>query len=389
MKKLRAGALVVGYENGFLRRIMYGETEVLRMIYFASRDHNWNTLNHEVQNEVISEGDHSFEITYDCKHREGTEVVIEWKVRISGAADGTISFKITGSPVRSFRKNRVGFCLLHPRSIAGSGCRIIDPEGKAHDTAFPEVIARDNPFTRVQSMEWSAAETPFRVDFEGDVFETEDQRNWGDASFKTFCTPLDRPFPVEIDAGGAIAQQIIFKPLHPLGSVGHSTKRVELFPSAFAGFMPWVGINAPASATDKLSDAAVVLLRALRLHHYRLDLSPSEPDWVSAFSSGYETAYGLGLPLEVALHLSENFAEEIEAFSVLCQQNNVRLRTVMLMRKDAHITDQRVTSLIPGLKVLFRNVAFGVGTNHNFTEINRNPIDATHADFICFAMDPQ
>ena len=29
----------------------------------------------------------------------------------------------------------------------------------------------------------------------GDVFEMEDQRNWTDASFKTYCTPLRQPFP--------------------------------------------------------------------------------------------------------------------------------------------------------------------------------------------------
>ncbi|HEX8488557.1 MAG TPA: hypothetical protein VF642_08445, partial [Propionibacteriaceae bacterium] len=41
---------------------------------------------------------------------------------------------------------------------------------------------------------------------EGDVFETEDQRNWTDASFKTYSTPLDLPFPVDVRVGEQVRQ---------------------------------------------------------------------------------------------------------------------------------------------------------------------------------------
>jgi len=40
------------------------------------------------------------------------------------------------------------------------------------------------------------------ISFEGDVFETEDQRNWTDASFKTYCPPLRLPYPRPFEAGG-------------------------------------------------------------------------------------------------------------------------------------------------------------------------------------------
>ena len=39
------------------------------------------------------------------------------------------------------------------------------------------------------------------VRMEGETFETEDQRNWSDASFKTYGTPLHLPFPVEVAEG--------------------------------------------------------------------------------------------------------------------------------------------------------------------------------------------
>jgi hypothetical protein len=55
------------------------------------------------------------------------------------------------------------------------------------------------------------AGTAFRLSFIGDVFETEDQRNWTDASFKTYSTPLSRPFPVSVAAGTVVRQSVLLE----------------------------------------------------------------------------------------------------------------------------------------------------------------------------------
>ena len=39
--------------------------------------------------------------------------------------------------------------------------------------------------------------------FEGDLFEMEDQRNWTDASFKTYCTPAGARLPPSMPAPGS------------------------------------------------------------------------------------------------------------------------------------------------------------------------------------------
>jgi hypothetical protein len=46
------------------------------------------------------------------------------------------------------------------------------------------------------------------LQFTGDLFELEDQRNWGDASFKTYCTPLRSGFPRTVKAGTTISQSV-------------------------------------------------------------------------------------------------------------------------------------------------------------------------------------
>src|SRR3989337_2074730 len=102
METLHAGPISVKYDNGFLRRISCGETEVLRMIYFALRDHNWNTLKSVIENESISINEKDFEITYDCFHIDGGVNVMKWKGKIEGKSDGTILFEIHGVALENF-----------------------------------------------------------------------------------------------------------------------------------------------------------------------------------------------------------------------------------------------------------------------------------------------
>jgi hypothetical protein len=49
------------------------------------------------------------------------------------------------------------------------------------------------------------------LSFDGDLFELEDQRNWGDASFKTYCTPLLLGFPHQARKGVGIMQSVTIR----------------------------------------------------------------------------------------------------------------------------------------------------------------------------------
>ena len=388
MKLLKAGPLRIGYENGFLRRISYGDAEILRMIYFALRDHNWNTLVSQIENEVIYTNGTQFEITYDCFHIDGGVAVMQWKAGIKGRHDGRIVFEIEGKVNENFRRNRAGFCILHPLDIIGQDCTICHPDGSKSTVAFPRDVAAENPFKNIQAMTWMPAGVPFELTFEGDIFETEDQRNWGDASFKTFCTPLDKPFPVELKKGASVFQRITFRPLRTLEPVGAKPSGITLKDTGKIGKLPTIGIGA-STDTQILPETAVSLLKALRFHHYRANAYPGRENWVSDFSRDCENAYALGLPLEVALYISEPSGDELDAFVVVCQQNRVKLRKVLLLPANGLVTDQRVIDEIPRLKEALPNVAFGAGTNYNFNEINKNRFQAEKVDFISFSADPQ
>ena len=89
---LKAGVFSIGYANGFIRHIHYGEVEVIRSIYMALRDQNWFTYEHTIENETIDDHEDHFEIQYDCYYTLNDVRIFQWHVQIVGTADSTVTF---------------------------------------------------------------------------------------------------------------------------------------------------------------------------------------------------------------------------------------------------------------------------------------------------------
>lgn len=386
---LQAGTFRILYRNGFLRQISHDNTEVLRMVYYALRDQNWGTFALKIEDEKIESQENSFRVAYTSYNiNENHEVLFEWKVVIKGDKDGEITFEIAGKALQDVLKNRAGFCVLHPiEGVASQPLTIVHDDGSETLASFPRYIAAEDPFLNIRSLRWLAAnEGEYQLDFEGDIFQTEDQRNWGDASYKTFCTPLSQPCPVQLRQGDTVWQRVIFRAVSMSNNTQrHDNKHKEI--NEPLGFS--LGIGASEEVTS-LSSQSVALLQSLHLSHYRIDLTPAaSTDWISTFSNHCENAALLNLPLEIALTLWENYEEELAIFVGLCQQNRLKISNIMLFSSQSLSTSQALIDQIPSLKQSLRNVKIGVGTNYNFTELNRNRFEAGEADFITFSYHPQ
>lgn len=89
---------------------------------------------------------------------------------------------------------------------------ITRPDKTTYTAAFPDLISPYQPFTEIKKMICEIKEgIKIALSFEGDTFETEDQRNWSDSSFKTYSTPLNISFPVTINKGDHIEQKVQMK----------------------------------------------------------------------------------------------------------------------------------------------------------------------------------
>ena len=205
---LRAGPLALVYEEGDLRYIKLGEREIIRRLYAAVRDRNWGTLPPLLSNVQMDRGPDSFRISYDVENKQG-DIDFFWHGTITGDAQGTITFTMAGEARSTFMRNRLGFCLLHPMGCAGTACQIEHVDGMVEENVFPRYIAPQliidgkinpvHPFSEMQAISHEVVPGVWaEVRFAGDIFEMEDQRNWTDASYKTYGTPLRLPFPVEV-----------------------------------------------------------------------------------------------------------------------------------------------------------------------------------------------
>ncbi len=113
----------------------------------------------------------------------------------------------------------------------------------------PSRIDAYQPFFQVRALKHEFAPGAFvTVRLEGETFEMEDQRNWSDASFKTYPRPIGLPWPFEIAAGTRLAQTVslTIEGSPPAEARAAAEGEVEVTLGAPVGTMPRIGIEIPA-----------------------------------------------------------------------------------------------------------------------------------------------
>src|SRR5207253_10216802 len=162
----------------------------------------------------VREETERFSVTWRQRHRAG-EIDFSWTGEIEGRADGTLVYAMLGEAASDFAYNRIGICVLHPSEAAGSPYRARTPDGEITGGLSREIGPQRivdgviHPlFPSYDELELEQDGVRLRFVFEGDLFEMEDQRNWTDASFKTYSTPLGLGFPHHARAGQRIEQRV-------------------------------------------------------------------------------------------------------------------------------------------------------------------------------------
>lgn len=194
-----------------LADLTYDGEPVLRAIRFVTRDHDWRTADDTVLARTQPSGTGTGgRLRIEASSRyDGTEVL---RYVLEVTVDGpTLHVDAVATTTAPFRRNRIGLVVLHPPALAGVPFTARHPSGSVTGSAFPTWIAPHQPATDLSGLDWSTGRVALTLDLAGDVFETEDQRNWTDASFKTYSTPLSEPFPVALDAGSVVHQSLTLR----------------------------------------------------------------------------------------------------------------------------------------------------------------------------------
>lgn len=387
--ELHAGALTALFEAGGLRYIRYGGLEVLRGVYSALRDRNWGTVLPRLSPARLRHHAHGLEIEFEAIYQEG-EIDFAARYRLEFHANG-FSFGFIGQARRGFYRNRLGFCVLHPMSAAGAACRIEHGDGSVDEARFPLHIAAEQPvppFSEIRAMEHQVAPDLWaRLEFFGDLFDTEDQRNWGDASFKTFCTPLRMPFPVRLEAGERVEQRVELRLRGSPPAPGIQVAEKTLQLGSSRSRVPFLGTEV-ASHDRSLSPGEIQRLRALGLSHLRVSLDCAEP-FGERLRRAVEQSRQLGLGLEVAVRTAEPPEGALEALASALSQD--RAEVVRLLVYPYRVREAEHRPYLEAARKALGGLGkpiFG-GTDADFFFLNTYPVPPEAVDGLAFALNPQ
>jgi D-apionolactonase len=362
--------------------IEYRGRPVLRAIRVVVRDHDWRTLSPVVESVTHSRDAETLDKTlairfigFGCEYRADLTVQ---------ASVDDLHVAFDGVATEDFRSNRIGLVVLHRPDDAGRDMTITSPDHTETHGAFPTDISPHQPFVDIAAMSWERDGTAFRLDFSGDVFETEDQRNWTDASFKTYSTPLSRPFPVSIHAGHQIHQSVRLSaaPSTPVTttSVRPSAPEVLTVGKDVRGRVPALGTSASTS---------VIKLPSLPgLEALIVEVSGRDPAAAAELlAHASRQAVELGSPLDVRI-IAATAADILPVMGLLPLANVISIGT---FSSQGHVTEPELWEqlLTEASRLGFAGTLLS-GARSHFTELNRRRDSIRpEADAITYSITPQ
>jgi hypothetical protein len=392
-RRFRVGPLSAVLDRGNLRDIRIAGREAVRGIAFLVRDRNWGTYDAALSNLMIDERSEAFVVSYTAACKDGAQE-LRYDVSIEGRADGTLTFEATLTPLTDFATCRAGFVVLHPLDgVAGQPVEIEHTDGSIEKARFPDVIAPAQPFFDMRALTHEVRPgLRARVDLLGDTFEMEDQRNWTDASFKTYVRPLALPYPYTLLAGVPIKQAVklsIAGPYAPApASVANDVITLRLG-NTLAAVMPRIGLGLdPRQLEDAARAVASWNKVGVQVLVVRVDLRDCGSEVFGRLRALGE-ASGAALVLEVVVPCGRAVRDELEELAAFVKDAGLAL-SGLAVSPASHLKDlgdglpdvPALEDLYVAARAAFPGVPVGGGTFAYFTELNRTRPPAQLLDFV-------
>jgi D-apionolactonase len=372
-----AGPVALLIADGDMRRLQFGGVEVLRRLSYPIRDEDWGTAATLTVSETIQETGAGLGYTRAFGSADGA-LTGRFRLDAEGADGGaTVKAQLEITALRDVRVSRCGFTLLHPiADVRGEPLTVSHPDGTKTRTTFPGLIRPDQPARAITGLTHVVGGVSVDIGLNGDVFEMEDQRNWSDASFKTYCRPLSLPRPYVLAAGEVVRQEIRI-------TLSGNPAAMALVRAATAARMPEMALaHEPgiswAAGVRGLEGMALLL---------RVRADATRDALARAVSAAGQVT------LEMVLPKAADAAEGLAGLARTCAAAGlapVRVVGVLEAYLASHQPEgpwpegPRPDDLAAVLAQAFPGAEVGAGSLTNFTELNRCRPDMRAAKFLTF-----
>ena len=215
-----------------VRYVRWAGQEIIRRIFVTLRDRQWQEVPPSAWSCRATRKDDSLQLDLSARH-EAEGMQFAWQgVFAVNTRTPEISFTLTGTVPDEMIVNRLGLVVLHPTDgLVGGSAAAAGPSGQQtielNERIHPQPIVNSLPTG--MSAPFTTLTTTFandrwvRFDFSGVLFEIEDQRNFGDTSFKSYCPPLALGFPRVLQPGTEIRHSMTCHVPEAFGTVSPGT----------------------------------------------------------------------------------------------------------------------------------------------------------------------
>ena len=385
LRRITKGPLTFLYSDAAIRQIEWHNTEVIRAIAWPIRDTSWGTYSPEILDANLIETDDMVSGRLIQTVDDGK---LECELYFEASSDGSIFAKVTMTPtLGNFTTNRAGLTVLHPiKGLAGEAVSVRHSDSGLKHVRFPKQISPDQPIKDIAGLGYSVDSTKVQIDFAGEVFEMEDQRNWSDASYKTYCVPLAHPFTYAIDRPIVQSVKIKIAGEQRTSHKAASEKRIDVIPTRSKApdiglaFEAGWGVGPQNAETITQCGASHLLVRA-------------GASGTAVFSEAKALAEGLDAKVDLEVILDDcDDASELLALAAKNAQRQGLGPTRVIALPNAYLDSHQPSDEWPNgptpndiaelTRQAFPGALVGGGMLTNFTELNRCRPNSDVCDFI-------
>lgn len=385
-EKMQVGALSFLLSEHSLKRIVWHGIELVRGISWPIRDENWATYPTLTREKTSANADGLIKVRLQQAVDGGKLATV---IEIEASRTGVLQVSIHMTPNGGrFSTNRAGLTVLHPiLGLPGAPVQVTHSDGFIEDTFFPKRIKPSQPIKDIAGLSYGIGSASVEIEFEGEVFEMEDQRNWSDASFKTYCVPLKEPFTYAISEPVSQTVTLSFGgDRHDIAADTHS-RGARIESTGQSALAVGLVVEDGWGVTPEIRDA----IKICGASHLLARISPTpRPSFITEVVA---LAEDLNVAIDVELVLDDkHWQQSLERTAQMLAAGGLIPRRVIPLR-EAYLKSYqpngnwpygpRPSELVKAARTVFPKSLIGGGMLTNFTELNRCPPKPDLCDFVC------